>query len=513
MRFTCFDQVNQGPEVTNYLQHLRQFSIDAMSDPVLRLAPSPTGGFHAGNARTAVFNDLYARRYGGRLLLRVEDTDRDRFTRDSLATILEGLAWLGIAFDGDPVFQTGNAEAHRRAAESLLKQGRAYRCYCTPDALEAKRKQAISERRHVKYDGTCRDLSPEVRGEKERRGIPCVVRFNVREGETAWNDAIRGPSVWANGQIGDFVILRADGSATYQLAVVVDDHDMGVTLALRGADHLSNTPKQIMLFQALGWTIPDYAHTTLILGPDGKKLSKRHGDTTVLEYRERGLLPVALYNFLALLGWAPEEAGREVFEREALVEAFSIEGMLRKDAVFDERKLDWLQGEHIRGKSASELADAAAKVWIEAGWMDEAEAEDREAELARICALLRERIRTYGDFLAFGYFFKDPEAFEEKAKKRHWKADTPVRIEALVSRLEALERFTEGEVERVTRTLAGELGISPARLIHPARLALCGVGFGPGLFELMEVLGQETCIRRLHNGMALLGRETPVSAE
>ena len=484
-----------------------------MSNPVLRFAPSPTGGFHVGNARTAVFNDLYARHYGGRLLLRVEDTDRERFTEDSLQTILDGLAWLGIAFDGDPVFQSRNADAHRTAAEVLVDRGEAYKCYCTPDELEAKRKQAIAEKRHVKYDGTCRDLSPEARDEKDRQGAPSVVRFRVPEGETEWEDLIRGRSVWANEQIGDFVILRADGSPTYQLAVVVDDHDMGVTLALRGADHLSNTPKQIMLFRALDHDVPDFAHTTLILGPDGKKLSKRHGATTVTEYRERGLLPETIYNFLALLGWAPEEAGREVFTRAELAEAFSIEGMLKKDAVFDEKKLDWLQGEHIRAKSASELAGVATRVWIEAGWMDDEEADVREGELTCICALLRERIQTYQDFLAFGYFFNDPKAYEEKARKKYWKADTSARIEALATRLEALETFTEGDVERVTRTLAGELGISPARLIHPARLALCGVGFGPGLFELMEVLGRETCIRRLHKGIEVLGREAPVSAE
>jgi len=484
-----------------------------MSDPILRFAPSPTGGFHVGNARTAVFNDLYARHYGGRLLLRVEDTDRERFTADSLQTILDGLAWLGIAFDGDPVFQSRNAEAHRAAAEALLEGGQAFRCYCTPDELEAKRNQAIAEKRHVKYDGTCRGLPPEARDEREREGAPSAVRFQVPEGETAWEDLIRGDSVWVNEQIGDFIILRADGSPTYQLAVVVDDHDMGVTLVMRGADHLSNAPKQILLFKALGYDVPDYAHTTLILGPDGKKLSKRHGATTVTEYREAGLLPETIYNFLALLGWAPEEEGRELFQKEELVEAFSVEGMLKKDAIFDEKKLDWLQGEHIRTKSVAELAEVATKVWVEAGWMDEAEAEGREAELIRICALLRERIQTYRGFLAFGYFFDDPEAFEEKAKKKHWKADTSTRMEALASRLEALDTFTDGDVERVTRILAGELGISPARLIHPARLALCGVGFGPGLFELMEVLGRETCIRRLHRGIELLGREAPVSAE
>lgn len=480
-----------------------------MAETILRFAPSPTGGFHVGNARTALFNYLYVQHYGGKLLLRVEDTDQKRNTGASLQTILESLGWLGIAFDGEPVYQSQNAEAHRRAAEQLLESGHAYYSYLTPEALEAERAQAVAEKRPLRFD---RDLTPEQRAEKEARGLPGVVRFRVPEGETVWNDRIRGESRWDNGVISDFVILRADGSPTYHLAVVVDDYEMGVGFVLRGGDHLSNTPKQMMLFEALGWEVPEYAHNTLLLGPDGRKLSKRHGETTVTEYREKGYLPEAVCNFLALLGWAPGD-GREFFTREELIEAFTVEGMLEKDAVFDEQKLEWLNGEHIRARPHADLVQEAVWRWRDEGWIKDGEAESRRAVLEKIVALLQPRVRTLQEFRTFGYFFNDPDHYEEKARKKQWKADTPARIEALISRLEALEGFDESEVEAATRTLAGELGISTAKLIHPTRLALSGVGFGPGLFELMEVLGKETCIRRMRKALEVLGEAYTVPAD
>ena len=461
-----------------------------------------------GNARTALFNFLYAQHYGARLLLRVEDTDRKRYTEESLQTVLEGLAWLGIEFDDEPVYQSHNIDVHRQAVAQLLESGHAYYAYETPEELEAMQKQAQTEKRRVRYN---RDLTPEKQAELEAQGRPKAVRFKVPEGETVWHDRVRGVQRWDNGEIEDFVLMRADSTPIYQLAVVVDDHQMGVTLALRGADHLSNTPKQIVLFEALGWTVPEYGHSTLILGPDGKKLGKRHGATTVTEYQQQGYLPETMFNFLALLGWAPGD-GQEFFSCRELIEAFSIDGMLRRDSVFDEQKLEWLNGEHLRAKPLDALVQEAVALWVEAGWIAAGEVESRKEEWTRIVALLQERIRTVRDFLAVGYFFHDPDRYEEKARKRHWKADTPARMEALISRLEALEAFNEGEVEGVTRTLAGELEISPARLIHPARLALSGVGFGPGLFELMEALGRETCIRRLRKGLEALGREAPVSA-
>ena len=477
-----------------------------MSESVLRFAPSPTGGFHVGNARTALFNYLYIRKYGGRLHLRIEDTDRDRSTDAALKTILEGLDWLGIAFHGRPAFQSRNAATHGKAVDRLLENGHAYYAYETPEEVRAMQQRAQSEGRRVRYN---RDVTPEARAAFEAEGRPRTVRFKVPEGETVWRDPIRGVQRWDNREVEDFIVLRADGSPIYHLAVVVDDHDLGVTLVIRGAEHLSNTPKQAMLFQALGWTAPAYAHTTLLMGPDGRKLSKRLGATTVTEYRQQGILPDALFNFLALQGWSPGD-DREVFTREELVEAFSVEGLLSKNAVFDERKLVWLNGEHLRSKPVPELLQAATSLWIDAEWITAEDAETRRESLLKAVKLMQPRIRTVRDFLNYEYFFNDPETYENRARKKHWKVDSPSRLEMLIERLEALDDFGEREIEGATRTLSGQLGISTGKLIHPTRLALSGTNVGPGLFEMMAVLGQETCIRRMKTGLERLGRKETV---
>ncbi len=478
-----------------------------MSETVLRFAPSPTGGFHVGNARTALFNYLYVRRYGGRLHLRVEDTDRERSTEASLNTILESLEWLGIAFDGEAIIQSRNARAHREAVDRLAESGHAYYAYETPEEVRALQQRAQAEGRRVRYN---RDITPQQCAALEAEGRPKTVRFRVPEGETIWQDPVRGTQRWDNREVEDFIILRADGSPIYHLAVVVDDHDLGVTLVIRGAEHLSNAPKQVMLFHALGWTVPAYAHTTLLMGPDGRKLSKRLGATTVTEYRQQGILPEALFNFLALQGWSPGD-DREVFTKDELVEAFTVEGMLRKNAVFDERKLVWLNGEHLRLKPVSELLRAALSLWIDAGWITADDAEGRRESLPGAVELMQPRIQTVREFLNFEYFFNDPEAYDEKARKKHWKVDSPSRLETLIERLEALTAFDERSIEGATRTLSGQLGISAGKLIHPTRLVLSGTNMGPGLFEMMAVLGRETCIRRMKTGLERLGRKETVT--
>jgi len=464
-----------------------------MPNSILRFAPSPTGGFHVGNARTALFNYLYAKHYGATLLLRVEDTDRERYTDDSLKTILDGLAWLNIAFDGEPVFQSHNIDAHKEAVAQLLASGNAYYAYETPEELDAMRKQAQAEKRHVRYN---RDLTADQQAAFEAEGRSKVVRFRVPDGDTVWTDKIRGVQRWGNVEIEDFVVARSDGSPVYNLAVAVDDHNMGVTLVLRGADHLSNTPKQIMLFQALGWDVPEYGHSTLILGEDGSKLSKRHGATTVTEYQEQGFLPEALFNFLALLGWSSGDE-REVFSHDALIEAFSFEGMHTRDTVFDLKKLMWLNGEQMRLRPVEKIVEDAIPIWISQGWLVAADVDGRRDELTQIATLLQPRLNTLEDLRQTGYFFEEPNGYDEKTLKKHWKTDTPERLRAYIERLEALDAFKEGDIEGATRTLAGELNMSASNLIHPTRLGLCGVGFGPGLFELMAVLGKETCLRRL----------------
>jgi len=468
-----------------------------MSNSILRFAPSPTGGFHVGNARTALFNYLYAKHYGATLLLRVEDTDRERYTDDSLKTILDGLAWLHIDFDGDPVFQSKNVEAHKQAVEQLLASGHAYYAYETPEELEMMRKKAMAEKRHVRYN---RDITPEEQAAFEAEGRQKVVRFKVPDGDTVWTDKIRGVQRWGNVEIEDFVVARSDGSPVYNLAVAVDDHNMGVTLVLRGADHLSNTPKQIMLLEALGWDVPEYGHSTLILGEDGSKLSKRHGATTVTEYQDQGFLPEALFNFLALLGWTSGDE-REVFTHDDLIEAFSLEGMHTRDTVFDLKKLTWLNGEHMRLRPVENIVDDAIPIWVSEGWITEADAEAQRDYLTQIATMLQPRLNTLDDLRQTSYFFNDPDSYDEKTHNKHWKTDTPERMTAYIERLEALDSFGEEDVEGATRTLAGEMNMSASKLIHPTRLSLCGVGFGPGLFELMAALGQETCLRRLKKAL------------
>ena len=456
-----------------------------------------------GNARTAVFNYLYAKHYGSTLLLRVEDTDRERYTDGSLKTILDGLAWLGIDFEGEPTFQSQNVVAHRKAVEQLLSDGHAYYAYETPDELDGMRKKAQAEKSRVHYH---RELTTEQQAAFEAEGRPKVVRFKVPDGDTVWTDKIRGVQRWGNVEIEDFVVARSDGSPVYNLAVTVDDHDMGVTLVLRGADHLSNTPKQVMLFEALGWQVPAYGHSTLILGADGAKLSKRHGATTVTEYQEQGFLPEALFNFLALLGWVPGDE-REIFSRDALIESFSLEGMHTRDTVFDVKKLTWLNGEQMRLRPVDKIVEDAVPIWISEGWISQADVESRRAELTQIASLLQPRLNTLEDLRHTGYFFKEPDQYDEKTLKKQWKTDTPQRLGAYIDRLEALDAFGETDIEGVTRTLAGELNMSASNLIHPTRLGLCGVGFGPGLFELMAVLGQETCLRRLKKMIEVMGEK------
>ena len=472
-----------------------------MSDTVLRFAPSPTGDFHVGNARTALFNYLYAKHYGAKLLLRVEDTDRERYTDTSLQTILDGLAWLGIEFDGEPVFQSKNIEAHKQAVQHMLETGHAYYAYETAEEIEMMRKRALAEGRRVRYT---RDLTSAQQATFEAEGRPRVVRFKVPDGETSWKDPLRGVQRWNNAEIEDFVLLRSDGSPVYNLAVAVDDHNMGVTLVLRGADHISNTPKQVLLLQALGWAVPEYGHATLILGPDGSKLSKRHGATSVPEYQAQGFLSDTIFNYLALLGWATGD-GREVYSRSELIDAFTLEGMHTRDTIFDIEKLKWLNGEHIRMRAACVLVDDAIPIWINAGWITKTEAVSRREELTQITALLQPRVHLLPDFHYAEYFFCDPETYDEKTVQKHWKTDTAERMKQLIERLENLVGFGESDVEGSVRTLSGELGISSSRLIHPTRLALCGVGFGPGLFELMAVLGQQACLRRLKKALEVLG--------
>src|SRR4051812_17866303 len=334
--------------------------------PRLRFAPSPTGYLHVGGARTALFNWLYARKYGGTMLLRIEDTDKARSTDDSTRAIFEGLEWLGLDSGEGVVYQGAQVARHAADADRLVASGLAYRCFCTPAELEERRKEAAGGKDAFKYDRRCDRLAPEDVAQRVTAGVPHVIRFRVPEGETSWDDLVHETITFPNKDIEDFVILRSDRTPIYNLAVVSDDIAMRVTLVMRGDDHISNTPKQILLYRALGAELPQFAHLPMIHGTDGKKLSKRHGATAVADYQHVGILPGAMRNFLALLGWSPG-GDREVMTMEEMVELFSVDGLQKKAAVFDTKKLEWMNGQYLSRTPAAELAPLVTPMLISAG--------------------------------------------------------------------------------------------------------------------------------------------------
>ncbi len=461
---------------------------------VTRFAPSPTGYLHIGGARTALFNYLFARKYKGIFRLRIEDTDRARSSGEMIRQIIDGLKWLGLQWEGKVIHQADNAARHRKLADSLLEAGKAYRCFCTREELETRRKQ----NQDFRYDGKCRFLSEGEIRDNLRDEKPFSIRFKMPEGETFWNDGVHGEIRVGNSELDDFIIVRSDGSPIYQLAVVVDDHDMEITRVIRGDDHISNTPKQILLYQAFGWRTPQFSHVPLILGQDKKRLSKRHGATAVGEYREMGVLPEALFNFLALLGWTPAD-DQEIMSRDEIIKSFSLEGISKKSAVFDEQKLQWMNGEYINLRSTEELFPAVVSLWQASGLISAEEIPDRRDYLMKVIEILKSRIRLLNQYAEYGaYFFRDPQNFDEKGMKKHLK-DPQVWdwLRIATERLENQDRFDQISIEEVVRNAAEQEEISAGKLIHPIRLALTGMTVSPGLFELMELLGKETVVRRL----------------
>ncbi len=474
---------------------------------VLRFAPAPTGSLHVGGVRTAIFNWLYARKHGGKFILRIEDTDLKRSTDEAVRVIIDGLSWLGLDWDNDEIiYQSKRLHIYKEHCEKLISEGKAYYCYCTPEELEAKRRQAQLEKRPLKYDGHCRKLSEFEKKNLESEGRSRVVRFTVPEGRSSYNDLIHGPLEIDNDTVGDFVIMKSDGSPTYQLAVAVDDALIGVTLVLRGDDHISNTPKQMMLYRAFGYDIPQFAHVPLILGPDKAKLSKRHGATSITDYEKEGYLPEALFNFLVLLGWSPGDE-REKMDRDEIIEAFSIENISKKSAIFDEKKLEWLNGFYIREKTDEELLELVLPSLEKRELISEDEIKLKSEWLLKFIKLMKERMRKLGDFAEFGvYFFKEPDEYEDKAVSKYWKDPAAVseRLSLLKERLSSLEVFDIVSIESVVRTLSEELGISASKIIHPTRLAVSGMSYGPGLFEMMELIGRDRILERLTKAIDFL---------
>lgn len=461
----------------------------------VRFAPSPTGFLHVGGARTALFNWLFARHRQGKLILRIEDTDYSRSSEEMVEGILEGLRWMALDWDEGPFFQSQRLGRYRDFAYKLLEAGAAYRCFCSPE--EQKENQGEESNARF-YDRRCRLISPGESVRRANAGEPFAIRFLVPPGRTAYSDRVYGEIGIENDQMEDFVLLRSDGLPTYHLGVVVDDLDMGITHVIRGADHISNTPKQVLLYQASGRTPPEFAHLPLILGPDRQRLSKRHGATSVMSYAEQGYLPEAFVNFLALLGWSAGD-DREILSRQELVDLFTLEGVGKANAVFAVEKLDWFNSQYIARTEAGRLRDLAiAELERDGIWPPGAPSVPQE-NLDRTLALLRNRLRTLLDLSGRfrSYFTEDFVYDTEAAGKFLHDPGLPALLSTLLDRYESDPRFDPESAEKHLRTLASEHGVKAGLLINALRIGLTGQGIAPGLFDVMGALGKERTLARM----------------
>ena len=459
-----------------------------------------------GGARTALYNWLFARHHSGAFLLRIEDTDADRSKPELTAAILESMQWLGLTWDEGPFYQSQRLERYRELATELERREHAYPCFCLPEELQAKRAQAEALKRPWKYDGVCRNLPERERQQRRSVGRPWALRFRVpATGQTSFDDQVFGHVELENQEIEDFVLLRSDGHPTYHLGVVADDIDMSISHVVRGADHLSNTPKQILVYRALQAPEPQFAHLPLILGPDKQRLSKRHGATSVGAYREMGILPEALVNFLALLGWTPPSQ-KEIVTREEMAREFELTAVSKSNAVFDPEKLAWMNSEYLRHLPAERLLALAEEELRSAGlWQDAFHgAEKQRFEVST--RLLQTRARSIKDFPGSGRaFFSDQFEYDAEAQKKFWKdARLPELLEELGTRLAQTKPFDLTETEACLRGLAEEKGVKPGLLINATRVALTGQGVAPGLFEVMVALGQNRVLKRLNRAAAHL---------
>jgi glutamyl-tRNA synthetase len=467
-----------------------------MSQVVTRFAPSPTGFLHIGGARTALFNWLYARRHGGRMMLRIEDTDRERSTQAAIDAIIDGMKWLGLDWDGDIVYQFSRAARHRDVAGELLAKGSAYRCYATAQELEEMRELARAEKRPPRYDGRWRDRDPS----EAPAGAPFVVRLKAPlEGETVIEDAVQGRVVFPNKDIDDFVLLRSDGTPTYMLAVVVDDYDMGVTQIIRGDDHLTNAARQKHIYEAMGWRAPAFAHIPLIHGPDGAKLSKRHGALGVDAYRAMGYLPAALRNYLVRLGWS--QGDQEFFSLPEMIESFDLAQVHRSPARFDYAKLENMNGHYLRDAPDDELFAILVDTlpYLEGGAAALKALDDRKrAQLRAALPGLKARAKTLNELLdGAGFLFAHrPLPLDEKAQKL-LSPEAKSRLGALGPKLAALSDWTAASTEGVVRDLSVELGVKLGDLAQPLRAALTGRSTSPGIFDVLEILGRDESLARI----------------
>jgi glutamyl-tRNA synthetase len=465
----------------------------------VRFAPSPTGYLHVGGARTALFNWLFAKHHQGKFILRIEDTDVERSSAEMVEGILQGMRWLGLNWDEGPFFQSQRLDQYRGVASQLHEAGNAYPCFCSVESLTAKREAAAQAKLPWKYDGTCRSLTAaEIQG-RESQGEPRVLRFKVPSaGKIEFADQVFGRIEHDFATIEDFVLLRSDGMPTYHLGVVVDDIDMEISHVIRGADHISNTPKQVLLYKALNAPLPEFAHVPLILGPDKSRLSKRHGATSVTAYRDQGFLPEAFRNFLALLGWSPGDDSEKMSTVE-LIQRFSLDGINKSDAVFNLDKLAWLNSQYLSSTPAEELLPLVRNEVETAGLWNATYEGERKAWFLGLIDLLKTRARLLPDFVSNGRaFLSDEYEVETAAREKFLKEPAlAVLLPELAVRLGALTEFTLETAEAALRSFAEERQVKPGLLINASRVLLTGRAVAPGIFEVMVALGQARTVQRL----------------
>lgn len=478
-----------------------------------RFAPSPTGSPHIGNIRTAVFDYLFARHSGGDFILRVEDTDRNRYVENSLSDMMIGLKWMGmdwnegpeVSGDFGPYFQSQRLDIYNKYAEQLLREGKAYYCFCTKERLSQLREEQTAAKLSHGYDRCCRDLSLEEIEEKRKENPYPVIRFKMkRDGVTDFNDVVRGTVSFQNELEDDFVIIKADGFPTYHFASIVDDHHMQITHVIRGEEWISSAPKHIQLYDAFGWEPPIWVHPPLILDEKGKKLSKRSDTATAfMSYIEEGYLPEAMLNFLATMGWSSGE-DKKIFTKDELIEKFSLEGIVNHPAIFDILKLRDINGEYIRMKSIEELAETLLPYMQKVGFVSSDYNDDEKSYLLEVTKLIQDRIVTLAEapYLA-SFFYEDVKEYEEKGLKHFRKENFKDIANNIKNNLIGISNWTLENIEVAVRGVADDMSIKPAEVIHPTRMAVTGRTWGPGLFELMFVIGQDSCVRRFQQAIDL----------
>lgn len=484
-----------------------------MSEVRVRFAPSPTGYLHIGGARTALFNWLFARKMGGKLILRIEDTDVARLKEDSVSQILTSLKWLGINWDegpevgGDygPYYQSERFDIYRKYCQQLVDEGKAYYCFCTPEELEDQREKQRQAKQPFRYARTCRDLTPEEVMARIDAGASYSVRLKIpAEGSVVVHDLIHGDVTFNMDQYDDFVIMKSNGIPTYNFAVVIDDHLMGMTHVMRAEEHLSNTPKQLLVYQAFGWEPPKFGHMSMILAPDRSKLSKRHGATSVEEFRSQGFVAEAIVNYLTLLGWGPGDE-REIFSLQDTVELFELEQMSKKAAIYDTKKLTWMNGQYLSELPLEKILPEVKPFFVKDGYVDEDWFAENEEYFAKLVDTVRVRVKTLQEIAdASDYFFKDVESYDEKGVAKHFKPEAVALLEECIAAVEADDVYSLETTEAAYNKIAADNNLALGKVIHPTRLALTGRTVSPGMFDVMVLLGKEKTLARLRKAVEFI---------